>query len=193
MPTGDGLYVFLQRIHSWLSRLSASPVRDCPGALAEHCRTAHSRKLSVSRYHFVQIQHQVAHHGPGSQLSGVQVLGRLGAGPLIDLSSGFEIGLVVFQMVLDGRHQRRPIRRSSGARQVACRNSHRVRPALSSPPSRSTRSPNALAHSTYCGSFINSSACSGVLVRSRRTQHASRDGASNVLNCGGGEVRLMNV
>ena len=44
-----------------------------------------------------------------------------------------------------------------------------------------------------CGSFIMSRAWSGVFVRSRRTWQASREGASNVVICGGGEVRFQNV
>ena len=55
------------------------------------------------------------------------------------------------------------------------------------------RSASVRAASTNCGSFISNSACSGVLVRSRRTRHASRDGASNVLISGGGAVRFQNV
>ena len=44
-----------------------------------------------------------------------------------------------------------------------------------------------------CTSFINTSACSGVLVRARRTWHVSRSGASKVDIDGGGEVRFQNV
>src|SRR5262245_7019535 len=42
-------------------------------------------------------------------------------------------------------------------------------------------------------SLSNKSACKGVFVRSRRATHASRDGASKVVICGGGEVRFQNV
>ena len=47
--------------------------------------------------------------------------------------------------------------------------------------------------SIICGSFIRSRAWSGVLVRSRRTVHASRDGASKVVICGGAEVRFQKM
>jgi len=53
--------------------------------------------------------------------------------------------------------------------------------------------PRAREASTNCGSFIISSAWSGVLVRSRRTTHDSRDGASRVVIWGGGDVRFQNV
>ena len=39
-------------------------------------------------------------------------------------------------------------------------------------------------------SFISNNACKGVLVRSRRTVHDSRDGASNVAMPGGGELTI---
>ena len=53
--------------------------------------------------------------------------------------------------------------------------------------------PRTRAASTNCVSFISTSACSGVLVRARRTVHDSRDGASNVCMDGGGAVRFQKV
>ena len=61
------------------------------------------------------------------------------------------------------------------------------------PPSRSARSARARAASTNCGSFISTRAWSGVSVRSRRTVHASREGASKAVICGGGDVRFQKV
>ena len=58
---------------------------------------------------------------------------------------------------------------------------------------RKVRSARPRAASMNCGSFIRSSAWSGVLVRSRRTWHDSREGASKVVICGGGEVRFQKV
>ena len=55
------------------------------------------------------------------------------------------------------------------------------------------RSANLRAASTYVGSFIKMSACRGVLVRSRRTVQASREGASRIAICGGAAVRFQNV
>ena len=49
------------------------------------------------------------------------------------------------------------------------------------------------AASKYCGSFMSMRACSGVLVRSRRTMQDSRGGASAMDICGGGEVRFQKV
>ena len=61
------------------------------------------------------------------------------------------------------------------------------------PPSLRMRSAKARAASKYCGSFININACIGVLVRSRLTVQDSREGASKMFICGGGEVRFQNV
>jgi hypothetical protein len=43
------------------------------------------------------------------------------------------------------------------------------------------------------GSFIINSACTGVLVRSRREVQLSRVGASKIDICGGGMARFQNV
>ena len=48
-------------------------------------------------------------------------------------------------------------------------------------------------HQEKTGSFSVASACSGVLLRSRRVHVASRVGASKFTRNGGGAVRLMNV
>jgi hypothetical protein len=50
--------------------------------------------------------------------------------------------------------------------------------------SRISRAPSASAASTNAGSLRVTSACSGVLVRERRSVHASRLGASNVVKLG---------
>ena len=49
------------------------------------------------------------------------------------------------------------------------------------------------AASTNCTSFIVTSACSGVLVRSRRTMQISRVGALNMSMEAGGALRFQNV
>ena len=63
----------------------------------------------------------------------------------------------------------------------------------SRPASMMARSARARAASTYVGSFINTSAWSGVFVGSRRAVHFSRSGASKVASDGGGTVRLAKV
>ncbi len=68
-----------------------------------------------------------------------------------------------------------------------------MRSSGAAPPSRMARSASARAHSKYCGSFSSISACNGVSVRSRRTTHDSRDGASKMLISGGGDVRFQKV
>ena len=60
-------------------------------------------------------------------------------------------------------------------------------------PSCIIRSASLRIASTYVGSFISTSACSGVLVRARRTVHTSRSGASNVDRAGGGLVPFQKV
>ncbi len=67
------------------------------------------------------------------------------------------------------------------------------RSSVVEPASRRVRSARPREASTNCGSFKRSRAWSGVLVRSRRTVQASRDGASKVVICGGGEVRFQKV
>ena len=49
------------------------------------------------------------------------------------------------------------------------------------------------AASTNCASFIVTSACSGVLVRSRRTVQVSRVGALKMSIDAGGALRFQNV
>ena len=49
------------------------------------------------------------------------------------------------------------------------------------------------AASKHWGSFMRKSAWSGVLVRSRRAMHASREGASKSVICGGAEVRFQKM
>ena len=55
------------------------------------------------------------------------------------------------------------------------------------------RRASACAASTYAGSFIVTSACSGVFVRGRRIVQTSRDGASNVAIEGYGLLRRQVV
>ena len=49
------------------------------------------------------------------------------------------------------------------------------------------------ALSTYCGSFISTSACCGVFVRCRVTMQVRRSEASNAMADGGGAVRFHAV
>ena len=62
-----------------------------------------------------------------------------------------------------------------------------------SPPSFSAVCARCRAASTNCGSFSVTSACSGVLVRSRRTVQTSRLGALKMSIDAGGAARFQNV
>ena len=68
-----------------------------------------------------------------------------------------------------------------------------ARSAGEGPASAIIRVASRRAASTYCVSFISTRACSGVLVRARRTVQVSREGASNASSDGGGLVRFQNV
>ena len=73
-------------------------------------------------------------------------------------------------------------------RRDVSRAGRRSRAPFSMPRSASTR-----AASTNCTSFIVTSACSGVLVRSRRTVQDSRVGALKMSMLAGGALRFQNV
>ena len=77
----------------------------------------------------------------------------------------------------------------------AARVSHVIesaRPHLPSPSSERV-SARCRAASTNCGSFIVTSACSGVFVRSRRTVQFSRMGALKMSIDAGGALRFQKV
>src|ERR1041385_4199489 len=92
----------------------------------------------------------------------------------------FNADSIVASSCLDGY-------RAVTERQPKSRRSGGVRPCSIS------RSPKCRAASTNCTSFIVTSACKGVSVRSRRVQKRSREGASNVMSEGGGAVRFQKV
>ena len=82
---------------------------------------------------------------------------------------------------------------SRGSRPVASRKAKRMRVAWSLPPLVIMRVARPRAASTKVGSFISTSAASGVLVRDLCSTHASRDGASNICRLGGGTERFQYV
>ena len=81
---------------------------------------------------------------------------------------------------------RRPAQRAGGRRRDCGSRRH---------AESASRSCSAIARaaSTNCGSFSNTSACSGVDVVSRFAVHTSRDIASKASIDGGGDVRRQNV
>ena len=76
---------------------------------------------------------------------------------------------------------------------MASRKPKSMRAAGVVPPSFIMRCAMTRAASRYVTSFINISACSGVLVLVSRTTQASRPAESNVIIDGGGTARFQNV
>ncbi len=138
---------------------------------------------------------------------------RITLATMVQAASSIGVELLVARRLADGQQLRGGLGVLLIRRATARRRSAPARPARarwvagpspggrrtrSAPPARSRppvsiRSASLRAASTYVGSFISTSACSGVFVRSRRTVHVSRSGASNVLSVGGGTVRFQNV
>jgi hypothetical protein len=84
------------------------------------------------------------------------------------------------------RRQHAPVSGRSNVRRPAAANG-------SAGASCSTRSASTRAVSTNCGSFSVTSACIGVLVRSRRRQATSRFGALRSSSEAGGAMRFQKL
>ena len=141
--------------------------------------------------HFVQVHQLVGQHGPGGQRRRVQR--RIG----LRLADGDQLLRLVGMGLVVGRAGRRatPAPPSSPRRAAA---GPATRCAMKSMPASrlvaavlaAPSGPGCRAASTNCGSFSVTSACSGVLVRSRRTVQISRVGALKMSIDAGGARAL---
>ena len=145
--------------------------------------------------HFIEVQHGIGQHGPRRQIDWLDARSAFVSPMEISLLAAVEIASVfghadpsILRSSEFGHLLRIGLASGREAEQI-CRSAR----LGVLPPSRSERSANTRAASMNCGSLSSTSACKGVLVRSRRTVQASREGASNVVICGGGEVRFQNV
>ena len=142
---------------------------------------------------FVQVQDHAGHHGPGGQFGGVEPLvARSFARRASSLFGGCAVAGGRSPAAARGRASARAPRaaRAAGGGQaegpgdplLGRRSAFGQHPFGQLPRGLDVR---RVVHSTR--------ACSGVLVRARRTTHVSRSGASKVTSDGGGAVRFQNV
>ena len=142
----------------------------------------------------VEVQDQVGDHRPGRQLARVERRVGLGLADGDQLLGGRRRRLGVVGQVgpEGGRQLGQVLRRRACGRSPAGTCKPAARRSSSRPRAGSARPGPARPRRTAARSS-SSSAWSGVLVRSRRTMQASREGASKVVICGGGAVRFQKV